>query len=72
MLEADVSDVGMGTVLSQRSALDLKLHPCAFFSHRLNAPENNYDVGNRELLAVKMALDEWRLWLEVEEHLSIV
>ncbi|KAL0199935.1 hypothetical protein M9458_003122, partial [Cirrhinus mrigala] len=24
----------------------------------------NYDVGNRELLAIKLALEEWRHWLE--------
>ncbi|KAI2654015.1 Transposon Tf2-9 polyprotein [Labeo rohita] len=24
----------------------------------------NYDIGNRELLAVKLALEEWRHWLE--------
>ncbi|KAG5285846.1 hypothetical protein AALO_G00008160 [Alosa alosa] len=24
----------------------------------------NYDVGDRELLAIKLALDEWRHWLE--------
>ena len=25
---------------------------------------NNYDIGNKELLAVKLALEEWRQWLE--------
>ncbi len=54
----------MGAVLSQRSPEDNKLHPCAFLSHRLSPTERNYDVGNRELLAVKMALEEWRHWLE--------
>lgn len=24
----------------------------------------NYDVGNRELLAVKLVMEEWRHWLE--------
>ncbi len=28
------------------------------------ATEQNYDVGNRELLAMKLALEEWRHWLE--------
>lgn len=68
----DASDVGVGAVLSQHSALDLKLHPCSFFSHCLNATERNYDVGNQELLAVKMALEEWRHWLEGAEHSLIV
>ncbi|XP_023868962.2 cell division cycle protein 27 homolog [Salvelinus sp. IW2-2015] len=38
VVEADASDVGVGAVLFQRSSLDLKLHPCAFFSHRLLLP----------------------------------
>ncbi|TWW58269.1 Retrovirus-related Pol polyprotein from transposon 17.6 [Takifugu flavidus] len=29
-----------------------------------HSPEQNYDIGNRELLAVKLALEEWRHWLE--------
>ncbi|XP_053561497.1 beta-1,4 N-acetylgalactosaminyltransferase 1 [Bombina bombina] len=27
-------------------------------------PERNYNVGNRELLAIKMSLTEWRHWME--------
>ncbi|KAL0147984.1 hypothetical protein M9458_056711 [Cirrhinus mrigala] len=34
------------------------------FSHRLSPAERNYDIGNRELLAIKLALEEWRHWLE--------
>ena len=55
-------------MLSQRSALDNKLHPCSFFSRRLSSAETNYDVGNRELLAVVLALQEWRHWLEGAAH----
>lgn len=51
-------------MLSQRSASDQKLHPCAFFSLRLSHAERNYGIGNRELLVVKLALEEWRHWLE--------
>lgn len=64
VVEVDASDVGLGAVLSQRVTDDQKLHPCAFFSRRLSPAERNYDIGNRELLAVKMALEEWRHWLE--------
>lgn len=64
MVEVDASDVGVGAVLSQRSAVDQKLHPCAFFSLCLSPAERNYDIGNRELLAVKLALEEWWYWLE--------
>ncbi|XP_057205010.1 uncharacterized protein si:ch211-159i8.4 isoform X2 [Triplophysa rosa] len=64
IVDVDASDVGVGAVLSQRSAIDGKVHPCAFFSLRLSPTERNYDIGNRELLAVKLALGEWRHWLE--------
>ncbi|KAI2650240.1 Transposon Tf2-6 polyprotein [Labeo rohita] len=64
VVEVDASDSGVGAVLSQRSSVDNKLHPCAYFSRKLTPTQRNYDIGNRELLAVKMALEEWRHWLE--------
>ena len=64
MVEVDASDSGVGAVLSQHLPSDNKLHPCAFFSRRLTPAERNYDMGNRELLAVVLALQEWRHWLE--------
>ena len=33
-------------------------------SHRPSPAKQNYDIGNKELLAVKLALEEWRQWLE--------
>lgn len=64
VVEVDASEAGVGAVLSQRDPSTQKLHPCAFFSKRLSPAEKNYDVGNRELLAVVLALQEWRHWLE--------
>ncbi len=64
VVEVDASEVGVGAVISQRSPTDDRVHPCAFLSHRLSPAERNYDIGNRELLAVKLALEEWRHWLE--------
>ena len=72
IVEVDASDTGVGAVLSQRSPKDSKLHPCAFFSRKLSPAERNYDIGNRELLAVKLALEEWRHWLEGAELPFIV
>lgn len=66
-VEVDASEVGFGAILSQQSPKDNRIHPCAFFSHRLTPAEHNYDVGNRELLAVKEALEEWRHWWEGAE-----
>ena len=64
VLEVDASETGVGAILSQRSGEDDQIHPCAFFSRRLTPAERNYDVGNRELLAIHDALKEWRHWLE--------
>ncbi len=44
--------------------LTTKYTPALFFPHRLTPSERNYDIGNKELLAVKLALEEWRHWLE--------
>lgn len=36
-------------------------HPCALFCHRLALAERHYDVGNWELLAIKLALEGGRV-----------
>ncbi|KAL0195404.1 hypothetical protein M9458_008976, partial [Cirrhinus mrigala] len=64
LVEVDASSTGVGAVLSQKQGEPPKTFPCAFFSHKLSPAEKNYDVGNRELLAIKLALEEWRHWLE--------
>uniref|UniRef100_A0A8C2C1P2 ribonuclease H n=1 Tax=Cyprinus carpio TaxID=7962 RepID=A0A8C2C1P2_CYPCA len=72
IVEVDASSTGVGAVLSQRHGQPAKMYPCAFFSHKLSDAERNYDVGNRELLAMKLALEEWRHWLEGSTHPFIV
>lgn len=37
---------------------------CFFFPRRLTSAERNYSIGDHELLAVKLALEEWRHCLE--------
>ncbi|KAK3573608.1 hypothetical protein QTP86_030009 [Hemibagrus guttatus] len=68
VVEVDASSSGLGAVLSQRHGKPGKLHPCAFYSRKLTSAEVNYDVGNRELLAIKAALEEWCHWLEGARH----
>ncbi|KAK3570478.1 hypothetical protein QTP86_019826 [Hemibagrus guttatus] len=72
IVEVDASTTGVGAVLSQQQGNPSRLHPCAFFSRKLNPAEVNYDIGNRELLAVKLALKEWRHWLEGARHPFLV
>ncbi|KAK3541755.1 hypothetical protein QTP86_002924, partial [Hemibagrus guttatus] len=68
VVEVDASSSGLGAVLSQRHGNPGKVHPCAFYSRKLTTAEVNYDVGNRELLAIKAALEEWCHWLEGARH----
>lgn len=56
--------MGVGAVLSQRSSSNNKTNPCVFFPRRLSLAERNYNIGDRELFAMKLALEEWRHWLE--------
>ena len=72
IVEVDASDEGIGAILSQRSEADQRVHPCAFLSRRFTPAERNYDIGNRELLAVHAALEEWRHWLEGSKQPFIV
>ncbi|KAI2655938.1 Transposon Tf2-9 polyprotein [Labeo rohita] len=68
VVEVDVSDCGIGAILSQRHGQPGKLHPCAFYSRKLTSAERNYDVGNKELLSMKAAIEEWRHLLEGARH----
>lgn len=63
-IEVDASDVGAVAIISQRHSTDGKLHPCAYFSKKFSLAVQNYDVGNHEILAVKLALEEWHHLLE--------
>lgn len=72
VVEVDASNLGTGAVVSQQGERDDKLHPCAFLSRRFSPTERNYDVGDRELLAIKLALEEWRHWLEGAEQPFLV
>lgn len=56
---------GVGAILPQRSSQDQKIQPCAFYSKHFTPVENNY--SDLEFLAIKLALEEWRHWLESTE-----
>ncbi|CAJ0968825.1 unnamed protein product, partial [Ranitomeya imitator] len=72
VVEVDASEIGARAVLSQRSSDGSVMKPCAFFSRKFSPAERNYDVGNRELLAMKWAFEEWRHWLEGAKHRVVV
>jgi len=70
-VETDCSDVATGGVLLQYQA-DNQWHPVAFFSRVLQAAESNYEIHDKELLAIIQALKEWRAELmSVPEFLIV-
>ncbi|SJL06600.1 uncharacterized protein ARMOST_09942 [Armillaria ostoyae] len=60
-VEADTSNGAVGAVLSQEQ--EGKWRPVAFMSKALTATECNYEIYDKELLAIMLALSEWRHYL---------
>ena len=55
--------VVIGILLQQN--LETKLwHPIAFFSKTMQPAELNYDIHDKEMLAIILSLGEWRAELE--------
>ena len=61
-------DFATGAVLSQENPDDGKWHPVAFLSKSLSLVERNYEIHNKEMLAIVQALEEWRHFLEGTKH----
>ena len=59
----DTSLLAAGVVLMQMDK-NSDLHPCAYFSHTFSSAQRNYDIYDRELLAIILALEEWRQYLQ--------
>jgi RNase H-like domain found in reverse transcriptase len=67
-IEANSSDFATGAVLSQQSPDDEKGHLVAFLSKFLSAVKRNYEIHDKEMLAIICAMEEWRHFLEGAEH----
>jgi hypothetical protein len=52
IVETDVSDFAIGVVLSPKED---SVQPVAFYSKKMNATELNYDIHNKEMLAIVSA-----------------
>jgi hypothetical protein len=75
-LQTDASAYGMGAVLLQEGELTpslLKhkkptLHPISYYSATFTPMECNYDIYERELLAIMKSLAHWRPYLGWTKH----
>ena len=60
-VEADSSDFTNGAVLSQQ--VNGKWQPVAFRSRSLNEVEQNYEIYDKEMMAIMDSLSEWQQYL---------
>jgi len=67
-VEVDSSDFATGAVLSQQLTTDRKWHPVAFYSKSLSSMERNYEIHDKEMLAIICVPEEWRHFLEGATH----
>src|SRR5712671_1024537 len=74
ILHTDASAYGMGAILLQEGGINPqkpskpRLHPIAYYSATLTPTERNYDIYERELLAIIKALQHWRPHLAWTPH----
>jgi transposase InsO family protein len=61
-VHTDASNYGVGAMLTQ--SIDGKEHPIAYMSRSLTPAEKNFSITEREALAVIVALEHWRCYLE--------
>jgi hypothetical protein len=59
IIETDASDYMSARVLSQQDEEEV-LHPVAYYSKTHSPAECNYDIYDKELMAIIKALEEWR------------
>ena len=57
-IETDTSKYATGVVLTQLDS-NGDCHPISFISKKLSPAKRNYEIYNRELLAIIHALEEW-------------
>eukprot|EP00833_Pecoramyces_ruminatium_P010577 jgi/Orpsp1_1/1184609/evm.model.c7180000090259.1 len=70
IVETDASNFAVGAILSQE--FEGQLHPIAFISTSLTKSQRNYQIYDKELFAIKVALEEWRHYLEGARHQFII
>ena len=70
VLETDASDVALGGVLSQYHGDDLR--PVAFYAKQHSPAERNYEIYDKELLAIVECCKHWRHFLQGSLHTTTI
>jgi hypothetical protein len=64
IIEMHASDYAIATILSFIHPADGEIHLIAFHSQTMNPTELNYNMHDKELLAIHQAFKVWRKYLE--------
>ncbi len=70
-LEVDTSNYAIGATLNQKDKLG-RWHPVAYYSTTLSETERNYNIYNKELLAIVKSLRHWRTYLAGAPHQVVI
>ena len=70
-IECDASKYASGAVLTQQDNNGNR-HPVAFLSKTFNKTEQNYEIYDRELLAIIRALEEWQHYIQGSGHTMVI
>ena len=70
-IECDASKYALGAVLTQTDT-NGDWHPCAFISKTFSEMERNYEIYDRELLAIIQALEEQWYHIQGSPHTTII
>ena len=67
ILETDASDQALKSCLCPPDA-NGQLHPVVYRSKKFSGPDLNYDIHDKELLAIVDAFEEWRTYLKGSKY----
>ena len=70
-IETDASEWAIGGVLLQEDYDSKRLRPVAYEGRKLTPAEINYPIHEKELLAIKYALNTWRVYIENDYPITI-
>jgi len=67
-IKANSLDFTSRAVFSQQLPEEEKWHPVAFYNKSLSLVEWNYEIHDKEMLAIICILEEWRHFLKRARH----
>jgi len=69
-MEIDALDLAIDACFNQ--LYEGMWHPMAYYSRKLSPTKQNYDIHDKELLAIVAALESWRVYIEGALGLTIL